>query len=107
MINGCQGWQAWRLARMAQVPVGPLKGTGWSRWDVARALDVSERSVSYWDTQVRMGGPRALLSVARPGRPPVLSPEQRQKVPELLWHGAEAYGFRGSLWTCHRVAKVI
>lgn len=28
-------------------------------------------------------------------------------VPELLWHGAEAYGFRGSVWTCGRIAKVI
>ena len=28
-------------------------------------------------------------------------------IPEFLWHGAEAYGFRGSAWTCGRVAKVI
>lgn len=28
-------------------------------------------------------------------------------IPEFLWHGPEAYGFRGSRWTCGRVAKVI
>jgi transposase len=28
-------------------------------------------------------------------------------IPELLWHGAEAYGFRGSVWTSARVAQVI
>ena len=32
---------------------------------------------------------------------------RRRKIPELLWHGAEAYGFRGSAWTCGRIAKVI
>ena len=28
-------------------------------------------------------------------------------IPEFLWHGAEAYGFRGEVWTCGRIAKVI
>lgn len=28
-------------------------------------------------------------------------------IPEFLSHGAEAYGFRGDVWTCARVAKVI
>jgi len=28
-------------------------------------------------------------------------------IPEFLWHGPEAYGFRGEVWTCSRVAKVI
>jgi len=28
-------------------------------------------------------------------------------IPELLWHGPEAYGFRGQVWTCARIAKVI
>jgi transposase len=52
-----------------------------------------------------MGG--SLLSRAIPGRPAVLSRRQLQTIPEFLWHGAEAYGFRGSVWTCRRVAKVI
>jgi hypothetical protein len=28
-------------------------------------------------------------------------------IPEFLWRGAEAYGFRGSVWTCGRIARVI
>jgi len=28
-------------------------------------------------------------------------------VPEFLWHGPEAYGFRGQVWTCARVTRVI
>jgi transposase len=28
-------------------------------------------------------------------------------IPDFLWHGAEAYGFRGDVWICARVAWVI
>jgi len=28
-------------------------------------------------------------------------------LPDFLWHGAEAYGLRGDVWTCGRVAGVI
>ena len=32
---------------------------------------------------------------------------QQPLIPDFLWHDAEAYGFRGELWTCARVVKVI
>lgn len=35
------------------------------------------------------------------------SPAQRALIPEFLWHGPAAYGFRGQVWTCARVARVI
>ena len=38
---------------------------------------------------------------------PKLTPEQLRLIPDFLWHGAEAYGFRGDVWTCDRVAGVI
>jgi transposase len=41
------------------------------------------------------------------GRDPRLSPAQRRSIPEFLWHGPEAYGFRGQVWTCSRIARVI
>ena len=101
--DGSRGdWREWRRLRAVR-----LREQGWCRWDVAHALDVSERSVSHWDAIARVGGSAALFSSARPGRPPALSPDQQRMVPEFLWHGAEAYGFRGSVWTCSRVAKVI
>jgi transposase len=28
-------------------------------------------------------------------------------IPEFLWHGAEAYGFRGEVWTCARIGRAI
>src|SRR3954447_12094956 len=84
-----------------------LREQGWRRCDVADALDVTERSVSRWTAVARVRGPEGLRSAPIPGRPPDLAPRQRQLIPELLWHGAEAYGFRGSSWTCGRVAKVI
>ena len=84
-----------------------LREEGWRRRDVAEALDVTERSVSHWTAVARDHGPRGLWSAPIPGRPPALSPEQMRLIPELLWHGAEAYGFRGSVWTCRRIAQVI
>jgi transposase len=46
---------------------------------------------------------------ARPhvGVPAKLSPADLALLPELLALGAEAYGFRGELWTCAREATVI
>ncbi|HMB07154.1 MAG TPA: winged helix-turn-helix domain-containing protein, partial [Isosphaeraceae bacterium] len=32
---------------------------------------------------------------------------QQRLIPEFLWHGPEAYGFRGEVWTCARIALVI
>jgi transposase len=92
----------WRRFRALQ-----LKRQGWSRHDIAKALDVSPISVSRWFARVREGGPEALLAHLSPGRPPKLSPAQKRLIPEFLWHGAEAYGFRGQVWTCARVAQVI
>jgi transposase len=63
--------------------------------------------VSHWAAVARDRGPQGLWSAPIPGRPPALSPEERRLIPEFLWHGAEAYGFRGSVWTCGRIAKVI
>jgi transposase len=80
---------------------------GWYRSEIAEALGVTVRSVSRWSAIARVSGPQGLLSAPIPGRPPALSPEQRRLIPELLWHGAEAYGFRGSVWTCGRIARVI
>jgi transposase len=95
-------WREWRRFRAAQ-----LKQEGWSQRDIADALDVSEVTVSRWLARARQGGPEALLSHPAPGHPSRLSPDQRRLIPEFLWHGAEAYGFRGEVWTCSRVAKVI
>src|SRR5690349_555105 len=84
-----------------------LKQQGWYQRDIAEALGVSEETVSRWLARGRTGGPAALRARPRPGHPPKLTPPQKRLIPEFLWHGAEAYGFRGDVWTCARVAQVI
>src|SRR4051812_41678920 len=97
-----EDWREWRRMRALG-----LKQQGWRQRDIATALGASEVSVSRWLARARHGGRQALLARRAPGRPPKLSPQQKALIPEFLWHGAEAYGFRGEVWTCARIAKVI
>jgi transposase len=53
------------------------------------------------------GGKEALRKRSSPGAPPRLSADQRDRLAGLLKKGAVAHGFRGEVWTCKRVAKVI
>jgi transposase len=85
-----------------------LHQQGWIQRDIAAALGATESAVSQWLASARQGGPEALAShTDRRGAHPKLTPEQVRLIPDFLWHGAEAYGFRGDLWTCDRVAGVI
>jgi transposase len=88
--------QAWRLIQL-----------GWKQRDIAVALAASEGAVSQWLAAARAGGPDALLSRSAPGPPAKLTAEQCRLLPDFLWHGPEAYGFRGQVWTCRRVAQVL
>jgi transposase len=92
----------WRRLRAVH-----LKQQGWYQRDIAEALGVREETVSRWLARSRGGGPEALLAWPGPGRPPKLSDAQKRLIPEFLWHGPEAYGFRGQVWTRARIAKVI
>lgn len=84
-----------------------LKQQGWTQRHIGDALGVSEETISRWLARARVGGPEALRAQSSPGRPPKLSCAQKRLIPEFLWHGPEAYGFRGDVWTCARVARVI
>src|SRR5215467_3669869 len=84
-----------------------LKQLGWKQRDIAVALGVSEGAVSRWLSAAAGNGPDALRARPIPGHPSKLTAEQRRLLPDCLWHGAEAYGFRGEVWTCARVARVI
>ena len=54
-----------------------------------------------------MRGREAWQAKPRPPGPIKLTPDQLRLVPELLAHGAAAYGLRGEFWSCARVATVI
>ena len=84
-----------------------LKETGWQQKDIAVALGVSEGAVSQWVKRGRAGGIEALNAHPPTGMTARLSAEQKAQIPALLAKGAEAYGFRGDVWTASRVAKVI
>src|SRR6185437_3192146 len=84
-----------------------LKRRGWYQRDIAEALDVSEEALSRWLARARADGPAALRMRTAPGRLPKLSAADMHLIPELLWHGPEAYGGRGQVWTCARVGRVI
>jgi transposase len=84
-----------------------LSRQGWKQRDIAVALDASEGAVSRWLAAARRGGPEALRSHPAPGPLGKLTPEQLRLIPDFLWHGAEAYGYRGDVWTCERVAAVL
>jgi transposase len=85
-----------------------LHRQGWLQRDIAAALGASKGAVSQWLTAARDNGLEALVShMDRCGVAPRLTPEQVRLIPDFLWHGPEAYGFRGDVWTCGRVAGVI
>jgi len=97
--------QDWREGRRFRA--WELKQQGWKQQDIAKALGVSPGAVSQWLKAAREGGPEALRRHPAPGPQPRLTPEQKAEIPELLAKGAEAYGFRGDLWTTARTAAVI
>jgi transposase len=85
-----------------------LHRQGWTQCDIAAALGATESAVSQWLASARHGGRKALVShTDRRGVAPKLTPDQIRLIPDFLWHGAEAYGFRGDVWTCGRVVGVI
>lgn len=84
-----------------------LEREGRTQREIAGVLDVTEAAVSKWLAAARRGGPEALRSHPAPGRAPKITAEQLRMIPDLLSHGAEAYGFRGEVWNCERVAGVI
>jgi len=84
-----------------------LKRKKWKQRDIATALDVSEGAVSQWLKTATDAGEKGLQARPHTGRTPELIMEQKQLIPDFLSHGAEAYGFRGAVWTCARIRKVI
>src|SRR6266542_747381 len=92
----------WRRLRALE-----LHELGWLEVDIAAALGVSKGTVSRWLSIAAAAGSEALYSHPSAGCPPKLTPDQVARLPEFLGHGAEAYGFRGDVGTCARIAQVI
>jgi transposase len=84
-----------------------LHQAGWKQTAIADALGVSQGAVSQWLKRAKTDGVEALRSQPIPGAPRRLSSEQLAQLPSRLNRGAEAYGFRGHVWTGGRVREVI
>jgi transposase len=84
-----------------------LQKQGWKQKDIAAVLDVSEGAVSQWMKKAKFQGEQALRHQPAPGTTPKLSAQQRAQLPTELSKGAEAFGFRGQVWTTERVAQMI
>ena len=80
---------------------------GKSNTEVARLIGVDVSSVKRWKRAAAQGGNEALAAKPNRGRPPRLTPEQKQELAQIVRAGPRAAGFRTNLWTCRRVAHVI
>ena len=94
-------WE-WRRQRAWE-----LHQQGWWQKDIAAALGASRAAVCEWIKRGREGGVEALRTRPRPGGAAKLAVEQQAQIPALLARGAQAYGFRGDVWTAKRIAEVI
>jgi len=84
-----------------------LLGQGLGLRAVARAVGASPSSVKRWSDALKGGGPDALKAKPHPGRRPLLSLRQKERLRRLLLKGARKVGYATDLWTCPRVAEVI
>ena len=95
----------WREARRLQA--WELFQKGWKQKTIAEALGVTEGAVSQWLKKARSEGIEGLYHRKGGGPKPRLNEGQIAQLPGLLSQGAEAYGFRGDVWTRGRVRSVI
>ena len=80
---------------------------GWKQKDIALALGVTKGSISQWVKRAKTGGWESLRRRKPSGSRSRLTSEQRIQLLALLAQGAEAFGFRGDLWTQPRVTELI
>ena len=100
---GATDWREGRRLRAWELHL-----QGWSQVRIAEALGVTQSAVSRWLNRAEQGGgPTALYARPPKGATPRLSTQQLEQLPALLKQGAQAYGFRGEVWTRERVAAVI
>lgn len=94
------------LERRRRRAVQLLEG-GQSLVMVAQMVGAAVSAVWQWRATFRRAGADGLAAKPAPGRPPKLSPQQRQRLPQLLAVGAQHYGYPNDLWTTRRIAAVI
>lgn len=75
--------------------------------EIAVILGVDDQTVRRWRREYRKGGRAALASVKASGRPPRLSPDQKQELSQWLLKTPKECGFDKYLWTQQLIADLI
>jgi len=96
---------AYRVATRLHAVVLNMEGK--TAPQVATILKVHRSKVSIWLHNWRKNGMDGVLEGHRPGRPPTLSHQQKQKLADILDSGTVAYGFTTGVWTSPMVKRVI
>jgi transposase len=96
---------AYRVAKRLQAVV--LNAEGRTSGDIAAILKAPRSKVSEWLAHYEQHGVEGLLEGQRSGRPPELSPVQRQQLGDFLDSGPVAYGLDCGVWTSPMIAWLI
>ena len=84
-----------------------LLDDGLSLNEVARHIGCQASSVMRWRDRRDQVGEKVYEVGASPGRPPKLSPAQKQRLVRLIAKGPLAHGYKTDVWTCDRVRRLI
>jgi transposase len=96
---------AYRVAKRLQAVV--LNSEGRTSGELAGILKAPRSRVSEWLSLYQRHGVEGLLEGYRPGRPPLLTAEQRTHLADILDSGPVAYGLDTGLWTSPMLAWLI
>ena len=84
-----------------------LNSSGITAGKIANTLILSRSSVSKWLSEYKQYGLESLLESHRSGRPPLLSPQNKVTLSDIIDSGPVAYGYTGSVWMAKMVSNVI
>jgi transposase len=96
---------AYRVAGRLQAVTLNMEGK--TSPEIANILKVHRSKVSMWLRNWQQSGMDGILEGHRPGRPPGMSDDQRQRLADILDSGPVAYGFTSGVWTSPMVTRVI
>ncbi len=97
-----QNYRAYRRLRTWE-----MHQQGYRQQAIADALGLTQGAVSQIIARARVGGVEALQHHKPAGAKPRLTAAQKADLVAKVRQGAVAYGFRGDLWTCERIAQLI
>ncbi|MGC8545958.1 MAG: winged helix-turn-helix domain-containing protein, partial [Athalassotoga sp.] len=96
-----------KIAEWKRVRAWELKQEGWKQNDIAKTLKVTKSAVSQWMKRGREGGVEALKTKPPRQYKRKLTDEQIRQLIEDLKKGAEAFGYKGNVWTGKRISDLI